>query len=173
MPACVPRLDLKPRPPPAGCRCEPVRVTHSIPDCCGMVLRSDHGTIVHTGDWKIDEDPVDGERFNRELFEAVGACSAPSPVPELAGAAGWLGRLQEEGMLRRTRGWRARRSRATGVGCVRALKAAARLPAAVWSPFPPPHLPLTVAASLNHRTAGLSACTVADAPSAAAACCRQ
>lgn len=29
--------------------CTPIRVTHSIPDCCGLVLRSEHGTIVHTG----------------------------------------------------------------------------------------------------------------------------
>ena len=34
---------------------EAVRVTHSIPDCCGLIFRSEHGTIVHTGDWKIDE----------------------------------------------------------------------------------------------------------------------
>jgi beta-CASP RNase J family ribonuclease len=51
---------------------EAVRVTHSIPDCCGLVLRSDHGTILHTGDWKIDETPVDGEGFDREYFEALG-----------------------------------------------------------------------------------------------------
>lgn len=47
-------------------------MTHSIPDCCGMILRSDHGNIVHTGDWKIDENPVDGDNFDRDLFEAVG-----------------------------------------------------------------------------------------------------
>ena len=40
---------------------EAVRVTHSIPDCCGLIFRSEHGTIVHTGDWKIDEDPVDNQ----------------------------------------------------------------------------------------------------------------
>jgi beta-CASP RNase J family ribonuclease len=51
---------------------EPFRVTHSIPDCCGLVLRSDQGTIVHTGDWKIDEDPVDGEVFDRPFFEQLG-----------------------------------------------------------------------------------------------------
>ncbi|CAL8471521.1 g11063 [Coccomyxa elongata] len=51
--------------------CEPIRVTHSIPDCCGMILRSEHGNIVHTGDWKIDEDPIDGDHFDRTTFEAV------------------------------------------------------------------------------------------------------
>ena len=54
-------------------RCEPMRVTHSIPDCCGMILRSAAGTIVHTGDWKIDENPIDGETFDRTVFEDVGA----------------------------------------------------------------------------------------------------
>ena len=51
---------------------EPFRVTHSIPDCCGLVLRSEAGTVVHTGDWKIDENPVDGEVFDREFFEQLG-----------------------------------------------------------------------------------------------------
>lgn len=32
---------------------EPIRVTHSIPDCSGMVLRCADGTILHTGDWKV------------------------------------------------------------------------------------------------------------------------
>ena len=47
-------------------------MTHSIPDCCGLILRSEHGTIVHTGDWKIEEDPVDGQQFDRTLFEKIG-----------------------------------------------------------------------------------------------------
>jgi hypothetical protein len=34
-------------------------------------MRSEHGTIVHTGDWKIDEDPVDGEAFDRESFDLL------------------------------------------------------------------------------------------------------
>ena len=32
---------------------EPIRVTHSIPDCCGLVIRCADGTILHTGDWKV------------------------------------------------------------------------------------------------------------------------
>jgi beta-CASP RNase J family ribonuclease len=51
---------------------EAVRVTHSIPDCCGLIFRCDAGTIVHTGDWKIDENPVDGRVFDRESWERVG-----------------------------------------------------------------------------------------------------
>lgn len=51
---------------------EAVRVTHSIPDCCGLIFRSEHGTIVHTGDWKIDENPVDNQAFDRTAWETVG-----------------------------------------------------------------------------------------------------
>ncbi|CAM6097811.1 unnamed protein product [Calypogeia fissa] len=50
---------------------EPVRVTHSIPDCCGLVLRCQDGTIFHTGDWKIDESPVDGKSFDRTTLEQL------------------------------------------------------------------------------------------------------
>ncbi|TYH61576.1 hypothetical protein ES332_D07G061900v1 [Gossypium tomentosum] len=48
---------------------EPLRVTHSIPDCCGLVLRCADGTILHTGDWKIDESPLDGNIFDRQFLE--------------------------------------------------------------------------------------------------------
>ncbi|CAH9119531.1 unnamed protein product [Cuscuta epithymum] len=50
---------------------ECIRVTHSIPDCCGLVLRSDAGTILHTGDWKIDESPLDGHFFDRGALEEL------------------------------------------------------------------------------------------------------
>ncbi|KAG7952080.1 hypothetical protein I3843_12G041500 [Carya illinoinensis] len=50
---------------------EPIRVTHSIPDCCGLVLRCADGTILHTGDWKIDETPLDGKVFDREALEEL------------------------------------------------------------------------------------------------------
>jgi hypothetical protein len=31
----------------------PIRVTHSIPDCCGLIMRSEHGSIVHTGRFRL------------------------------------------------------------------------------------------------------------------------
>ncbi|KAL3693663.1 hypothetical protein R1sor_007314 [Riccia sorocarpa] len=50
---------------------EPIRVTHSIPDCCGLVLRCQDGIIFHTGDWKIDESPIDGKIFDRTALEQL------------------------------------------------------------------------------------------------------
>lgn len=41
---------------------EPFRVTHSIPDCVGYAIDTPHGLIVHTGDYKFDNNPVDGKR---------------------------------------------------------------------------------------------------------------
>ncbi|KAI3463630.1 hypothetical protein Pfo_020293 [Paulownia fortunei] len=50
---------------------EPISVTHSIPDCSGLVFRCADGTILHTGDWKIDESPLDGKVFDREALEEL------------------------------------------------------------------------------------------------------
>ncbi|KAK3275860.1 hypothetical protein CYMTET_16025 [Cymbomonas tetramitiformis] len=51
---------------------EPIRVTHSIPDCFGCVMRCADGNILHTGDWKIDETPVDGQVLDRARFQELG-----------------------------------------------------------------------------------------------------
>ncbi len=45
-------------------RLEPFRVTHSIPDCVGFGITTPAGLIVHTGDYKLDLTPPDGQVTN-------------------------------------------------------------------------------------------------------------
>jgi len=43
-----------------GFRLEFVRMAHSIPDSVAVVVETDAGRVLHTGDWKLDHTPVDG-----------------------------------------------------------------------------------------------------------------
>ena len=43
---------------------EPVRITHSIPETCCMAVRSSHGIILFTADFKFDFTPVDNKLTN-------------------------------------------------------------------------------------------------------------
>ena len=49
-----------------------VRVAHSIPDCVAVVLETDAGRVVHTGDWKLDHTPVDGLKTDVGRFAELG-----------------------------------------------------------------------------------------------------
>ncbi|MGH7611534.1 MAG: ribonuclease J, partial [Candidatus Dormibacteria bacterium] len=42
--------------------CELLRLTHSVPGSAGLVLRTRAGVVFHTGDFKLDQTPVDGLR---------------------------------------------------------------------------------------------------------------
>lgn len=43
---------------------ELVRVNHSIPDSAAVVVRTPVGNILSSGDWRIEENPVDGKKFD-------------------------------------------------------------------------------------------------------------
>jgi ribonuclease J len=49
-----------------------VRMAHSIPDCVAVVLHTPGGTILHTGDYKIDHTPVDGLRTDVGKLATLG-----------------------------------------------------------------------------------------------------
>lgn len=52
--------------------CEFFRAAHSIVDGAGLILRTPAGLIVHTGDFKLDPTPVDGERTDLARLAACG-----------------------------------------------------------------------------------------------------
>lgn len=49
-----------------------IRVTHSIVDGVGLGITTPAGVVVHTGDFKIDPTPVDGELLDFNLFSEYG-----------------------------------------------------------------------------------------------------
>jgi ribonuclease J len=56
----------------AGFNLEFIAVNHSIPDALAVVIRSKAGTILHTGDFKMDQLPLDGRLTDLRAFARVG-----------------------------------------------------------------------------------------------------
>ncbi len=49
-----------------------LRVAHSTPEAQGLAIRTPYGTIVHTGDWKLDPNPLVGPPTDEAAFSALG-----------------------------------------------------------------------------------------------------
>jgi len=56
----------------AGFNLEFVAVNHSIPDAMAVVIRSAAGTVLHTGDFKMDQLPLDGRLTDLRAFARIG-----------------------------------------------------------------------------------------------------
>lgn len=51
---------------------EMVTMTHSIAEPSGLAIRTPLGTVFHTGDWKLDDDPVLGSNTDVEALKRLG-----------------------------------------------------------------------------------------------------
>ncbi|MGB3415664.1 MAG: ribonuclease J [Mesorhizobium sp.] len=51
---------------------EAIPVAHSIPEPMSLAITTPAGTVVHTGDWKIDPEPAIGPRTDEARFRAYG-----------------------------------------------------------------------------------------------------
>jgi ribonuclease J len=51
---------------------EYIPVAHSIPEAQALAIRTRHGLVLHTGDWKLDPDPLIGPRTDEAAFAALG-----------------------------------------------------------------------------------------------------
>lgn len=49
-----------------------IRITHSIPDACAIAVRTPVGTIVNTGDWRFEENPLDGKKSDKTRLKELG-----------------------------------------------------------------------------------------------------
>ena len=49
-----------------------ISITHSIPEPNALAIRTKLGTVVHTGDWKLDPDPLIGEATDGSALQKLG-----------------------------------------------------------------------------------------------------
>jgi ribonuclease J len=67
-------IETRPREPfsVGSFRVEPIRVTHSIADATALAITTDVGTVIHSGDFKFDDAPPDGETFDVDRLRELG-----------------------------------------------------------------------------------------------------
>ncbi|HEX3953748.1 MAG TPA: ribonuclease J [Stellaceae bacterium] len=79
---------------------ELITLTHSIPEPNAVVIRTGVGTVLHTGDWKLDPEPLIGEVTDEARLRAIGdegvlaiVCDSTNALRE--GTSGSEGELRE------------------------------------------------------------------------------
>jgi len=85
-------------------QCEFFSVNHSIPDALGVAIRSDAGVVLHTGDFKMDQLPLDGRitdlggwaRLGREGIDLLMSDSTNAEVPGFVTSEREIGPVLDE-----------------------------------------------------------------------------
>lgn len=65
---------------------EAVHELHSIPDALGLAIRTPAGTILNTGDWRLDPDPVHDRKTDLESLRKIGDRGVTALFAESTGA---------------------------------------------------------------------------------------
>ena len=55
-------------------------LTHSILEPNGLSIKTPLGTILHTGDWKIDPNPLIGNKIDEEKLKKIGASGVSAMI---------------------------------------------------------------------------------------------
>jgi len=77
-----------------------ISITHSIPEPNALAIRTSFGVVVHTGDWKLDPDPLIGAVTNSAALHAIGEEGALALVCDstnalVSGASGSESRVRQ------------------------------------------------------------------------------
>jgi len=112
---------------------ELVTMAHSIPESNALIIRTPGGTVLHTGDWKIDPTPILGDRTDEQKLRALGEEGCLALVGDSTNAVR-DGRSPSEadvgkaiaGIVKNARGRVAVTTFASNVGRLRSVADAAR-----------------------------------------------
>ena len=88
-----------------------IQVTHSIPGSFGLAIKTPAGTVLHSGDFKMDQTPTDGRTFDFQTFSFFGdqgvlallSDSTNAEVPGFSGSERMVGEALD-GLFRKARG---------------------------------------------------------------------
>jgi ribonuclease J len=72
-PNCIKMVNVNNTVTMGSLSCEFIRVSHSIPDACAIAVKSPVGTILFTGDFKMDFTPIDGEPTDIQKLAQLGS----------------------------------------------------------------------------------------------------
>ncbi len=87
----------------AGMDFTPFATAHSVPDACGVVIETEEGRILHTGDFKIDTTPLDGRRTDLRFVGQMGELGVDVMLCDSTNAVerGWIPSEREVGRFLR------------------------------------------------------------------------